>query len=70
VYGLVCLVETLVPDVPADVSMQLQRQDFLVKKLIHQIPDEERATEQNKDSVGQEVHIHEHSECNDEFHQM
>lgn len=70
VYGLVCLVETLVPDVPADVSMQLQRQDFLVKKLIHQIPDEERATERNKDSVGQEVHIHEHSECNDEFHQM
>lgn len=38
--GIRLLVAYLVPDVPSEVEIQLKRQDYIVDKVLHNVPDE------------------------------
>jgi len=61
IFGLSTVIRFLVPDVPADVEMQLQRQNFLIKKLIHQIPDEDDTVTFKPEEID-DIPIHDNDE--------
>jgi hypothetical protein len=49
IFTIQWVVSTLIPDVPADVKMQMQRMEFITEKIIYRVPDKEISAKDKHD---------------------